>query len=239
MQFITDIWTGAEQLPIYGFLVRALVVYVYIFIMVKIIGQRSMANIDPLDFIFGIVIGDILGETVSSGDTDIGGPFAGAAVIAFMHWFLTYVGLKLPLFRRVIENEPFIIIEKGQILDDMLKKCNVTIEQLLMELRQNDASNLNEIDYAVLEPNGQVSVIKKAPYNAATAQDIGLNPQNTGYPSVIIADGQLISKNMKKIMTRQELEKGLKAQGYTSIEDIFLLTVNNAGEWYLSPRLRV
>ncbi|WP_090400147.1 DUF421 domain-containing protein [Natribacillus halophilus] len=236
---MTDIWTGSEQLPFYGFIVRALFVYLYIFLMVKVIGQRSMANIDPLDFIFGVVIGDVVGETVSSGDEELTGPFAGAAMIAFLHWLLSFASLKLPRFRRVIEDEPFIIIENGQILNDMLKKTNMTIEQLLMELRQNDASNLNEIDYAILEPNGQVSVIKKSPFNAATGYDIGLNPQNEGYPHVIIADGKLISANMEKIMNRKQLENGLIDHGYNRIEDVFLMTVNDKGEWYLSPRLRV
>ncbi|QQK78305.1 DUF421 domain-containing protein [Salicibibacter cibarius] len=236
---MTDVWTGAQDLPFYGFIVRALFVYIYIFLMVKVIGQRSMANIDPLDFIFGVVIGDILGESISSGDEDLTGPFAGAAMIAFLHWLLSYAGLKFPRFRRVIEDEPFIIIEKGQILDHMLKKCSITMEQLLMELRLNDAADLKEIDYAVLEPNGQISVIKRSPFHAATAKDVGLSPQNKGYPKVIISDGRVITHNMKKIMTRQELENGLIDHGYNAVEDVFLMTVNEAGEWYVTPRLRV
>ncbi|QQK81926.1 DUF421 domain-containing protein [Salicibibacter cibi] len=236
---MTNIWTGAQDLPFYGFIIRAIFVYVYIFLMVKVIGQRSMANIDPLDFIFGVVIGDVIGETVASGDEALTGPFAGAAMIAFLHWLLSYASLKFPRFRRVIEDEPFIIIEKGQILDYMLKRSNITIEQLLMDLRQNDAPDLNEIDYAVLEPNGVISVIKRSPYKSVTPHDLGLSPQNTGYPKVIISDGRVITYNMEKIMTRKELEDGLIDHGYNAIEDVFLMTVNEADEWYVTPRLRV
>ncbi|QDI90123.1 DUF421 domain-containing protein [Salicibibacter halophilus] len=239
MENITNIWMGSQDLPFYSFIVRAILVYIYIFLMVKVIGQRSMANIDPLDFIFGVIIGDVVGETVSSGEEELTGPFAGAAMIAFLHWLLSYAGLKWPRFRRVIEDEPFIIIEKGRILDHMLKRTNITIEQLLMELRQHDTSDLNEIDYAVLEPNGNISVIKRSPFNAATAYDIGLTPQNRGYPKVVISDGKVVPENMEKIMTRAELEKGIIDHGYNAVEEIFLLTVNEADEWYVTPRLRV
>ncbi|AXF55021.1 DUF421 domain-containing protein [Salicibibacter kimchii] len=239
MENITDIWMGSNDLPFYGFIVRAIFVYLYIFLMVKVIGQRSMANIDPLDFIFGVIIGDVIGETVSSGDEELTGPVAGAAVIAFLHWLFSFASLKLPRFRRLVEDEPFIIIEKGQILDHVLTRTGMTIEQLLMELRQHDASDLNEIDYAVLEPNGNISVIKRSPFNAATAYDVGLSPQNRGYPKVIISDGKVVPENMEKIMTHAELEKGIMDHGYNAVEDIFLMTVNEVDEWYISPRLRV
>ncbi|WP_054637048.1 DUF421 domain-containing protein [Thalassorhabdus alkalitolerans] len=234
-----EFWTGSEALPITGFVIRAIIVYIYIFLMVKILGQRSMGSIDPLDFIFGVVIGDIVGEPLSSGDLPLGGPLASAGLIAAFHFTLTYTALKTPRFRRVIEDEPLIVIEKGKILHDQLKKAKVTIESLLMDLRLRDASDLNEVDYAILEANGQISVIKKSANQALTPTDMNMDPKDKGYPKVIIEDGKIIHANLKELGSIDWLKEELLKRGHRNPHEIFLLTIDETSGWYISPKQQV
>ncbi|UOE92653.1 DUF421 domain-containing protein [Alkalihalobacillus sp. LMS39] len=231
-----DFWTGAEDLPVYGFLIRALIVYVYIFILVKILGQRSMVAINPIDFIFGVIIGDVVGEPLSSGDMPLGGPLAAAALIGGLHLGLSYLALKTPRFRRVIEEEPIIIIEKGKILVEELRKAKITLESLLMDLRLKDAADLAEIDFAVLEANGQISVIKKTKYDSVSPADMGQNPKSKGYPSVLIEDGHIIEANLKKYGTIQWLDEQVRKHGFRNVREVFVLTVDETGNTYASGR---
>ncbi len=231
-----DFWTGAEDLPVYGFLIRALIVYVYIFILVKILGQRSMVAINPIDFIFGVIIGDVVGEPLSSGDMPLGGPLAAAALIGGLHLGLSYLALKTPRFRRVIEEEPIVIIEKGKILVEELRKAKITLESLLMDLRLNNAPDLSEIDYAVLEANGQISVIKKTKYDSLTPTDMGQAPKSKGYPSVLIEDGHIIEANLKKYGTIQWLDEQVRKQGFRNVKEVYVLTVDETGQIYASGR---
>ncbi|MCD8509319.1 MAG: DUF421 domain-containing protein [Bacillus sp. (in: Bacteria)] len=226
-----DFWTGAEDLPIYGFLIRALIVYVYIFCVIKILGQRSMVSFHPIDFIFAVIIGDVVGEPLSSGEIPLGGPLAAASLIAGIHLGLTYLGLKSPWVRRVVEAEPIIVVNKGKILVDQLRKSKLTVEALMMDLRLNQASDLTEIDYAILEPNGQISVIKKTKYDSLSPDDMNLKPVEKGYPSVLILDGKINKDNLKKIGHDQQwLERQINKHGFSSVDDVFLFTVDERSD---------
>ncbi|MBM7632695.1 DUF421 domain-containing protein [Geomicrobium sediminis] len=237
MDQLVELWEGSSSLPLYGFAVRALIVYVYIFTMIKLLGQRSMATVDPLDFIFGVVIGDILGEPLATGDSELGGPFLAAATIGALHWSLSYIALKLPKkSRRFLEDEPYILASNGVFHEKILRKANMTIEQVLMELRQASSSDLNEIDTVVLEQNGKVSVIKKARFDQLTPDDMNISTNDKGYASVIISDGTLKKKNLPEHLSEEKFYKQLKKRGYDSADNIFLLTINRNNEWYISPK---
>ncbi|MCL7745635.1 YetF domain-containing protein [Halalkalibacter alkaliphilus] len=223
-----EVWNGSEDLPIYGFIIRATIIYVYIFMVVKILGQRSMVSFHPIDFIFAVIIGDVVGEPLSSGDIALGGPLAAASFIAGLHLTLSYLALKNARIRRIVEAEPIIIINKGHILVDEMRKAKITVESLMMDLRLNQASDLTEIDYAILEPNGQISVIKKSKYDSLTPNDMMKVPPEKGYPSVLILEGKINYANLEKLgLTTAWLQEQAESHGFESIKEIFLLTMDD------------
>ncbi|PYZ98136.1 DUF421 domain-containing protein [Alteribacter lacisalsi] len=232
-----EFWQGAEDLPIYGFLIRAAIVYAYIFLLVKILGQRSIGTINPLDFIFGIIIGDVVGEPLAAGDVPLPGPLAAAALIAGLHLFLSWISLKLPRLRRVIEDEPIVLIKNGTILHKELSKNKITIESLMMDLRLQSAIDLNEVDYAVLESNGQISVIKKSGKDPATAEDVGRQIPSKGYPTVLIEDGHVIDANLKRVRSKKWLHEQLEKHSLKEPKDCFLMTLDEAGTVFVSKKL--
>ncbi|WP_078595736.1 DUF421 domain-containing protein [Evansella clarkii] len=229
-------WAGSPELPVSGFIIRAVIVYVYIFLILKILGQRSIMSLNPIDFLFAVIIGDVLGETLSDGEIGLSGPFSSAGVVAAFHLSLSYLALKTPRFRRVIEDEPIILIKNGKILHEQLRKAKVTVESLMMDLRTNNAIDLNQVDYAVLESNGQISVLKKSKYDSLTPADMGQDPESKGYPSVIIQDGHIIDANLNKFADRAWLRKTLADNGFSRAADIFLLTVDETGKVYISDK---
>lgn len=231
-----DFWQGAEGLSITGFLIRAAIVYVYIFLLIKVLGQRSMTTMNPIDFLFGVIIGDVVGEPLSDGEVPLSGPLSAAGFIAGIHLFLSYISLKLPRLRRVIEDEPIILMEKGKILHNEMAKAKVTVESLMMDLRLNSAIDLTEVDYAVLESNGQISVIKKTNFDSMTPADDGKELADKGYPSVLIMDGHYIDANIKKNVSRSWVDKQLHKHGYHSVKEVFLMTVDEQNNVYLSEK---
>ncbi|WP_078430983.1 DUF421 domain-containing protein [Alkalihalobacterium alkalinitrilicum] len=235
---MVEFWNGAEDLPIYGYLIRAGIVYLYIFMIIKILGQRSMVSFHPIDFIFAIIIGDIVGEPLSTGELPLGGPLAAASLIVGLHLTLTFLALKNAKVRRFVEAEPIIIINKGQILVDQMRKAKLTVEALFMDLRLNQASDLTEIDYAILEPNGQISVIKKSKYDALTPSDLDKTPSEKGYPSVLILEGEVNKANLEKLgYSMAWLDEQVHQNGYENIKDIFLLTADERNDKvYISGR---
>ncbi|NEU29218.1 DUF421 domain-containing protein [bacterium LRH843] len=233
-----EFWTGSEEMAMYGFIIRAIIVYIYIFIIVKVLGQRSMGSIDPLDFIFGVVIGDVLGNPLTDGDLSLSGPVVAAAVIAGLHLTLSMIALRTPRFRRIIEDEPIILMKHGVILHDQLRKAKITLESFMMGLRLFSANDLSEIDYAILEMNGQISVIKKSKYDNATANDLKLIIPSKGYQSVLIQDGNIIEANVKKFGNINWLRDLVHKNGYASAKEIFVMTIDESGKIYISPKMK-
>ena len=232
-----DFWTGSENLSVIGFLIRALIVYLYIFTILKILGQRSLGTLNPLDFLFGVIIGDILGEPLSSGELPLKGPLAAAALISSIHFGLSFIALKTPRFRRVIEDEPIVLIEHGKILPHQLKKTKITVDSLMMDLRLRGAADLTTVDYAILEQNGQISVIKKSNANAVTATDLNLPPvPPQGIPSVLILDGEIVHKNLEKVGTEKWLDEQIKKKGFLNVKEVFLFTIDEGGKIYTSRK---
>ncbi len=229
-----EFWTGSESLPVYAFMIRASIIYVYVFIIIKVLGQRSMVALNPIDFLFAVIIGDVVGEPLADGGIELSGPLSAAAVIAGLHLSLSYIALHTPRFRRVIEDEPIIIIEKGQILQKQLRKAKITVESLLMDMRLQSAADLTEVDYAVLESNGQISVIKKSQYQSITPNDMAKQTDPKGYPTVLIQDGKIVKPNLEKVGTRGWLEKELQKRGIKHHSDCFLMTMDESGKIYVS-----
>lgn len=215
-----DFWTGEKDLAVYGFLIRALIIYVYMFIIIKVLGQRSIGTINPLDFLFAVIIGDVLGEPLSSGEIPLKGPVAAAGLISILHLSFSLIAINVPRFRRVIDDEPIVLIENGIILPKMMKKTKITVESLMQDLRLREASDLTEVDYAILESNGQISVIKKS----------------NAYPSVLIQDGHIIHANVKKFGTLQWLQNQLQKKGINDAKEVFLLTMDKRGNIYFSKK---
>jgi uncharacterized membrane protein YcaP (DUF421 family) len=189
-----------------------------------------------LDFLFGVIIGDVLGEPLSSGDVSLGGPIASAGLISALHLGLSYFALNAPRIRRVLEDEPIILIENGKILHHMLRKTKITMESLMQDLRLKEASDLSEVDYAVLESSGQISVIKKSKFMAATPNDLNQSPSPKGYPSVLIQDGKIIEANVNKFGTLEWLEQQLKSYGFKDPSEVFLFTMDEGGKVYFSKK---
>ncbi|PYZ95267.1 DUF421 domain-containing protein [Salipaludibacillus keqinensis] len=231
-----DFWQGAEGLSISGFLIRAGIVYIYIFLLIKVLGQRSMTTMNPIDFLFGVIIGDVVGEPLSDGELPLAGPLSAAAFIAGIHLFLSYIALKTPRFRRIIEDEPIILMEKGIILHKEMSKAKVTVESLMMDLRLNNSIDLTEVDYAVLESNGQISAIKKSKYDSLTPDDVNKEIADKGYPTVLIQDGHYIDANIEKVKSRKWVDEQIQLHGFNHVKEIFLMTLDGAGKVYLSKK---
>ncbi|SDB91670.1 DUF421 domain-containing protein [Shouchella lonarensis] len=228
-----DFWTGTEDLPIYGFLIRAMIIYSYIFFIVRVLGQRTMSSIDALDFIFGVVIGDILGETLTEGNSSLTGPMVAAAVVASLHLLLSYSSLKSRRLRRFFENEPIILMRDGEILPDQLRKTKITLDSFMMDLRLNNVSDLNTVDYAILEMNGLISIIKKSADTPVSRADINVPSPKTGYPTVVIEDGVIIEQNLHKVGDMQWLKAELQARGLHTTQ-VFIMTVDENKTIYIS-----
>lgn len=196
--------------------------FIALFIVTKILGKTSMSQITPFDFVSAVLLGELVGNALF--DKKAGVPEIAFVVIlfAFLMWSTEKLTQKFKRSRALIEGSPSVIIHKGKLYRDSMKKNNLDIDQLQHLLRVKDVFTLQEVEFAVLEANGELSVLKKSDYQTPTRKDMKLSAHEVNLPSVIISDGELVDDNLKeKNLTKEWVMEQITLQGFDRIEDVF------------------
>ncbi|WP_068676469.1 DUF421 domain-containing protein [Oceanobacillus sp. Castelsardo] len=196
--------------------------FIALFIVTKVLGKTSMSQITPFDFIAAVLLGELVGNALfddKAGVTEIA--FV-VALFGLLMWATEKLTQKFKRTRALIEGSPSVIIHKGKLYRDSMKKNNLDIDQFQHLLRVKNVFSIQEVEFAILEANGELSVLKKSDYQSPTRKDMKLSPQEVNLPTTIISDGQLIEDNLKeKNLTEEWVMEQIKAQGFETIEDVF------------------
>lgn len=211
---------------ILNIVLRTILVLVIIFFLFKLMGKKQVSQMNMFDYITGITIGSIVADI----SLDIEKNLIGGLVCLFIYGFtsiiISYLSLKSISLRYFFDGKETTLIENGNIKRENLKKNKITINILETEARLMGYFNLDEINNAILEPNGKISFEPKNKEKPATKKDIGLQEKNNGLVYNIIIDGTVIKENFKSAKINESwLNHELKIIGKKK-EDILLLTVD-------------
>ena len=141
---------------------RALVAFCFIFLLTRLIGRRELSSLQPFDLILLIVMGDLVQQGVTQNDLSITGLILTIGLFGVLTLGASYVGFRFPRFRPILEPEPLILIEDGNVIERNLKKERMTQEELAFEARLQQIDSLEKVKWAVLESGGQISFIPKS-----------------------------------------------------------------------------
>jgi uncharacterized membrane protein YcaP (DUF421 family) len=139
--------------------VRAIVVFFAIFLVTRVIGRRELSTMEPFDLILLIVSGDLVQQGVTQSDYSLTGALTVICTIALLTVLLSYASFKIPRLRPVLDGEPLVLVQDGQVIERNLRRERITRDELLAEARQQQVASLDEIRFAVLETNGRISII--------------------------------------------------------------------------------
>jgi uncharacterized membrane protein YcaP (DUF421 family) len=138
---------------------RACVVFFAIFLVTRVIGRRELSTMEPFDLILLIVTGDLMQQAVTQSDLSLTGGLTVLATMALLTVALSYISFKIPKLRPVLDGEPLVLVQDGEIIERNLRRERITVGELLAEARQQQVASVDEIRFAVLETNGRISVI--------------------------------------------------------------------------------
>ena len=203
-------------------ILTALLSVVALFIITKIMGHKQVAQLDFFDYVSGITIGSIGAELA----TELEEPYK--PLIALCVWggaslILNLIAHKLPKTRKYINGTPTILMNEGKLYRKNLKKAKLDLSEFMLLCREQGYFELDEIQTAIFEHNGKVSILPKAANRPATPEDLKITAQATHIGVEVIMDGRVMGENLTRMgRDTNWLEKQLKAQGYESVKDIFL-----------------
>lgn len=207
---------------------RSLLSLIVLFCATKLIGKKQVSELSLFDYVIGISIGNFAAEmTLNLEIQYINGAIA-VIVFGVVALLISIITMKSIVLRRFFIGIPTIIIQNGKILEKSLIKLKIDINDLLEQCRINGYFDLNEIEYAIMEANGKISIMPKAEYKPTTPKDTQLKVQKQDLCANIIIDGIIMQENLENMnKTIAWLEKELKIKGYKEYNDILLATLDN------------
>jgi uncharacterized membrane protein YcaP (DUF421 family) len=141
---------------------RALIIYVLVFVFTRALGRRELSTLQPFDFILLVVIGDLIQSGVTQNDLSVTGVIIVVSTIGLLQVMISYLGFRVRRMRPFLQGEPIVLVEKGQLIDRNMRRERLTLDDLTEKARISEIESLDEIKWAVLETNGDISFIKQS-----------------------------------------------------------------------------
>jgi uncharacterized membrane protein YcaP (DUF421 family) len=195
--------------------------YIALLITTKIVGKTQITQITAFDFISALVLGELVGNALYDGKIGISRILFAVALWGALIYVTELITQKKKRLRAYLEGKPTIIIANGKILRKKMKQNKLDINQLQHLLRAKGAFSIREVEYAILETDGTVSVLKKSPYELPTRQDHQMPEQLVTLPVTLIIDGEVIWDNLKEFGFSEEWLKGqIQSFGAKEYKDV-------------------
>lgn len=179
--------------------IRAIILYIIVLIVMRLMGKREIGQLQPFELAIAIMIADLASIPM----TEIGIPISKGIIpilgLLVMHLLISFINLKSIKLRELICGKPAILIYRGKIDEKVLKKERFTINELQERLRGNNIVNIGDVEYAILETNGEVTVIQKPNKRNSIPEDFNIMPDYEGIPYDLVIDGVIMEENLKKI----------------------------------------
>ena len=224
-------------MPIAELVLRLAIAFITLLGLTKLMGRKEISQMTFFNFVSAISIGTLGASLAIDSSLSITN-----GLIALIAWsaftiILDFLSIKSPKFRITIEGYPSILIKKGQIMEKELRKVRLDIDALNALLRKKNVFSVSDVDYAIFELDGTLSVMKKEPKQTLTKSDMNINQTNVNvFPitTSVISDGKIKQENLKKLnLDEQWLERQLKLSGVDSISEVFYAEVQKDGTLYI------
>jgi uncharacterized membrane protein YcaP (DUF421 family) len=140
---------------------RAIFLYAFVVFVMRVIGRRELSSMTPFDLVLLIVLGDAIQQGLTQDDYSVTGAVLAIATIASLQVFTSYFSYRSRHARKFLEGEPIVLVERGELVENNLKRERMTPDEIAEEMRQQQIGSLDDVEWGILEPNGSISFIKK------------------------------------------------------------------------------
>ena len=217
--------------------VRTIILYLLIIAGIRLMGKRQVGELEPSELVLSLIIADLASVPMQ----DYGIPLLTGIIpiltLLSLTMILSVLTMKSIRFRALMCGRPSVVVRNGLVDQKEMRRNRLTVDELLEELRAKGYTDLATVQYAILETNGQLSVLPYANQKPPTAQQLGICPQEGSLPLVVISDGRLLEHNLKALgRDRVWLERQLKQRKCPDIQGVFLLIVDQSNGIYLARK---
>lgn len=215
-------------------IIRSVVAFVVLLVLARIMGKKQISQMTFFDYVVGITIGSIAGAVSADQNVKLIDGLAATVVWGSFTVLIGVIALKSYRFRKAVQGEPTVLVQNGKVLEENLRKARMDATELMENLRENQVFRLADVEFAVLETNGQLSVMKKADKEPVTREDLRMKTGAKGEPRIVIMDGNVMRQTLESLgYTETWLLKKVREQGAKGFRDVFLAQVDADGNVYV------
>ena len=205
--------------------------------LTRIIGRKALSQITFFDFVVGITIGSVAANLLTNQDYPITSSITGLVVISLLVILVDFIHTKSFRITKLFNSEPIVLIENGKIVDDNMKKVRLTVTELMMQLRKKNAFNIADVEFAIMETDGKLSILPKSQRQPVTPSDLNLNSQYKGLTKDIVIDGRILYENLEDLhLDKKWLHDELKHYNITNTREVFYAGLDTTGNLYISKK---
>lgn len=217
-------------------LIRALIIYFFVVIAVRLMGKRQVGELKPHELVITILLSAVAVIPLEENSMPIANCLIPILILISFEIITSVISMKSITFRNLLQGKPIFIIRNGKLDQKKLRDMRFTIDDVIDALRQKDIFDINEVEDAVVETNGSISVLPKAKFNPITPDDMGIKAKNKGTPITIVMDGKSVPEYFNEYkINENEIELIVKSTK-KNISEIMLLTIDNDGHTFLIPK---
>lgn len=214
--------------------VRTLILYTIVVIVMRIMGKRQIGQLQPFELAIAIMISDLAAVPMQNTGIPLLHGIVPILTLLILQLIISLLSIKSIRLRAIICGKPTILIEKGRIVEKALRKELYTLSDLLEQLRINSYANIADVEYAILETNGQLSIIPKSQKRPINPEDMDIKTDYEGLPIDLIIDGRVLSDNLRIAgKDYQWLEKQLRSRHFDNPGQILFACLDTSGKLYI------
>jgi len=217
--------------------IRTLILYILVIVALRLMGKREIGQLQPFDLVVLLMISDLAAIPSENVGIPLIAGIIPILVLVLTSILLSYVELKSERARGILNGTPSILIERGRIIEQELIRNRLPLTDLVEELRMKSIPNIADVEFAVLETNGQISILPKASKRQVTPEDLKLQLGYEGLPIVLIMDGKLNPANLAHASKDQTwLEEEIKKSKLEGIEEVLFASLDSSGKLFLQEK---
>lgn len=215
-------------------IIRSVVSFFVLLALVRLMGKQQISELTYFDYVVGITIGSICATASVEVNQNLLSTGTGMLVWAALPVLLAYLTLRHVWIRKVVQGEATVVIRNGRIIEKNLRRLRITIDDLISQLRLGNVFDIADVEFALFEPNGKLSVQKKSQKEPVTLGDLKLSSQYRGLPTTLIENGVFLKDAVKSVnLSRAWLESQLRKKNIIDMSQVSLAQIDTTGNLYV------
>jgi uncharacterized membrane protein YcaP (DUF421 family) len=213
------------------------IIFFTLFLFTRILNKTQVGQLTFYEYISGITMGSIAGSMASSDPEKFWNHYIDLFIFFLLTYLLSLITIKNRPLRKLIQGSPSIIIENGLINKENMNVMRYDLDELNSQLREKGILDISEVQFAAIEPTGQMSVIPKPDFQPLTKSDMNIHLPNATFPVELIMDGEIIEENLEKQnLTHAWLEKQLTARNIKATSHVMYGVIDSKGQLFISSK---